>query len=312
MIVVVTGAAGSIGSSVVRVLSAGTECSSVRAVDTNETGLHSLVGSCPNVRPICADVRDEWAMRLACRGADAVVHCAALKHVTICEYNPDSAISVNVGGTSTVVRAADESDVKRFVLLSTDKASQPTSVMAATKLLAERLLPAYARWRGIETCAIRFGNVFYSRGSVLPVWVRAVGRGEPIRITDRSATRFSIDIDHAVMGIVRLLTRPIESGTTYVLPMKSYDLGSLADMFCAGVGHDVVQEVVGLQPGEKLHELALSPDESERAKPDGEFWSTNPSWPVGVSQSGVVWDSDHADRLQADDLRRLIERYEKK
>lgn len=310
MILAVTGAAGSIGSSLVRAACECGDYSAVRAIDLNESGLHTLASHSPLIRTIVADVGDQRAMEDALDGVGAIAHCAALKHVGMCEYNPGPAIRTNVLGTENVIRCGEGAGVERFVLLSTDKASQPTSVMSATKLLAERMLPAFSAWCGMKMAAIRFGNVFFSRGSVLPVWLRALDRGEPIRLTSRDATRFSITIEQAIMSILMLLRRPIESGTTYTMAMRAYDIGTLADQFCQVVASKrPKQEVIGLQPGEKAHELAFSPDEAARARPDGEFWATNPHWLATGDHSEVPWSSEHVNRIELDDLRRMVERY---
>jgi FlaA1/EpsC-like NDP-sugar epimerase len=247
--VCITGAGGTIGSELCRIVDR-YEPRSLVMVERSEAALFAVDRelSCPRV-PVLIDCGNREAM-LACfrhERPEVVIHAAAHKHVPMSERNILAAIENNVHATAAVLDAAREVGAGRFVLISTDKAVAPVSVMGATKWLAER----YVRGsRGIPAGIVRFGNVLGSSGSVLEIWHRQLARGEPLTVTDPDATRYFMTIEEAAALVVHAAGL-VEAGEprTYVLDMgEPVRMGDLA----ARLGGRV--EYTGLRPGERLHE----------------------------------------------------------
>jgi FlaA1/EpsC-like NDP-sugar epimerase len=262
--VLVTGAAGSIGSELARELAA-SDPAIVGVLDQSELGLFTiereLQARYPGVTvvPVLADVTRGSAMRRAVRRIrpDVVYHAAAYKHVTMAERAPASAACVNVIGTAEAAAAA-ASVGARFVLISSDKAADPTSVMGATKRLAERVSLAMAS-STFRPVVVRFGNVIGSSGSVLRIMREQIRRGLPIPLTDAGATRYFMTVGEAVALVLRadLLGQAadifwLEMGR----PMRMRDLTSrLLDLEAAAGFPAVPIEIIGLRPGEKRNEV---------------------------------------------------------
>jgi FlaA1/EpsC-like NDP-sugar epimerase len=286
-VVVVTGGTGSIGSELVRqALAAGAAAVRVLSRDeARQAELAESLGRPDRLRLLIGDVRDITRVRRAFREADVVFHAAALKQVPSCEYNPFEAVRTNVVGTEHVIQAATDAGVSRLVGISTDKAVSPGHTMGATKLLAERLLTAVNQWtRRPVTACVRFGNVLGSRGSVVPLVRGMIARGEPVRLTDPAATRFSMTIPQAVRLVLLAATRA-EGGETYILRMPRVRLGELMTAIIADaarrLGLDparVPEERVGLRAGERLHERLAMEEERPRLLDRGEFFELPPSW----------------------------------
>lgn len=275
--VLVTGGCGSIGSGLVeRLLDVNPDV--IRVFDNNEQGLFELerrVGSRDGpIRYLLGDIRDRDRIEMAMEDVDVVFHAGALKHVELNEYNPFEAVQTNVQGTQNVIRAAIEEDVDSFVGISTDKASNPTSVMGATKLLAERLITAANTYRGkrdIKFSCVRFGNVLGSSGSVVPLFLKQLSDGGPLTVTAPQMTRFIMPIEQAVEFVLDAHHR-MTRGEVFVLKMPAFRVGDLADSlreeFAPDFGfdpEDIDIEVVGKRPGERMHEKLLSRDELDHA-----------------------------------------------
>ena len=212
-------------------------------------------------RFLIGDVRDYERLCLAMRGVDVVFHCAAMKHVSSCEYNPFEAVQTNVGGTQNVINAAVRNKVGRVVAISTDKAVNPVNVMGATKLLAEKLITSANNWTkdGLFAC-IRLGNVLGSRGSLVPVVVERIRRGLPIHITDKNMTRYFVtprDVAVKCLALGAYMT----PGQVLVPQLKSARIIDVIDALVRKYGPAEIVEV-GMKPGEKMH---------EQLKPDGPF-----------------------------------------
>ncbi len=281
--VVVTGGGGSIGGELVRqIMILGPRVLTV--VDYHEWALWSLERDVAAMRresdggqfvAALADVRSQAAMDAVMRRArpDIVFHAAALKHVPYVELFPAEGVLTNVVGTRNVLRACDKFGVGTFVLISTDKAVEPVSVMGATKRLAEQLTVAAGHRTGRACVAVRFGNVLGSSGSVVPLLQRQLDDGLPLTITQPDATRFFMTITEAVSLILEAASNPA-SGEIFVLdmgePIRIIDLAR--DLVrLNGVDPDTVSiSVTGLRPGERLHEKAFYDDEvAERTSHPG-------------------------------------------
>lgn len=284
--ILVTGGAGSIGREIVRqLLGHGPEV--VRVFGQDETQLHYLseeLGANRAVRFLVGDVRDRARLARALRDVEIVFHAAALKHVPICEYNPFEAVQTNVVGTQNLLDAALDAGVRRLVMISTDKAADPRHVMAATKLLAEKLVGAASSWlRGLSAACVRFGNVLGSRGSVVPTVLRQIERGGPVTLTDRRMTRFSMTIQDAVELVLDAAGRPFDGGEVFILRMPALKVADLLqcliDEHAPRVGRDprkirIVE--TGMRPGERLEELLISEEERERTEDLGKYLVVHP------------------------------------
>jgi len=327
--VLITGAAGSIGAELGRqVLAVGP--ASLTAVDMNETGLFELEGDLAAVRtgiPVrtsIADVTDPRRMRelFQRERPEVVFHAAAYKHVPLVEANPDQGFVTNVLGTLSVCEAAVAAGAERVVVISTDKAVNPSSFMGLTKRVAELMVVAVGQTtaNGTTLSAVRFGNVLGSRGSVVPTLLRQIEAGGPITITDPDAQRFFMTISEAASLV--LLSAAFEtSGGLFVLDMgQEVRIGQLAERLVRlrGLrpGRDVSIEYIGLRPGEKLREELHSSDERLLATEREAVWRVEPSYTVDgpALLDGVrrLDDQRRAGGLEAADypglLRSLIER----
>ena len=269
--VLVTGGGGSIGSELVRqILDVGPRL--ITIVDNHEEALWSIERELaertanPDVdcELVLADIRSQEAVDAVIGRArpDVVFHAAALKHVPMVEHSPAEGAMTNVFGSQNVISACERLGVKRFVLISTDKAVEPISAMGATKRLAELLTVASARRTGRPYVAVRFGNVLASSGSVIPIFQRQLEQGRPITITHADATRYFMTIPEAVSLVLQAGSTP-DSGVIFVLdmgePVKIVDLAR--DLIrLSGLAEDQVPIVyTGLRAGERLHE-SLSHD----------------------------------------------------
>lgn len=266
--VMVTGAGGSIGSEIVRQVGMFAPAELI-LLDHDETHLHdALVGLSDElaVHAVLADVRDRDRVfdAFVRHRPDVVFHAAAHKHVPILEAFPEEAIQTNILGTANVVDAAVTTGVKRFVLISTDKAVRPASVMGASKWFAEQIVRS-EYGRGCVFCAVRFGNVVGSRGSVIPTFLQQIERGGPVTVTDTKMARFFMSIEEAVQLVLQA-TALSDGGEVLTLemgmPVNIFDLARRIIRLSGRVpGRDVKIEVVGRRPGEKLVEDIVDPEE---------------------------------------------------
>jgi UDP-N-acetylglucosamine 4,6-dehydratase/5-epimerase len=205
----------------------------------------------PCLRYFIGDVRDKDRLLRAFEGIDVVIHAAALKQVPACEYNPFEAIKTNIIGAQNVIEAAIDSGVKRVVALSTDKAAAPINLYGATKLCSDKLFVAANNFRGkrdVRFSVVRYGNVLASRGSVIPFFLQKRKDGV-LPITDEGMTRFSITLAAGV-ELVLFALENMWGGEIFVPKIPSYRITTLAE----AVAPDCRHEVVGIRPGEKIHE----------------------------------------------------------
>ena len=264
--VLITGAGGSIGSEIARQV-AEFEPDQLLLLDHDETHLHDaavvLPGSCEQ---LLVDVADRAAVfeALLRHRPHVVFHAAAHKHVPVLESHPVEAVNVNVFGTRNVVQAAAAAGARRFVLISSDKAVQPISVMGASKRVAEGVVLAHAP-PGAAYSVVRFGNVLGSRGSVIPTFARQIEAGGPITVTDPRMTRFFMSVEEAVQLVLQASVLS-HGGEIFMLemgePVRILDLAQrMIRLSGREEGTDIPIRMIGRRPGEKLHEELHSPDE---------------------------------------------------
>ncbi len=234
------------------------------------------------IRYFIGDVRDLERLKMAMDGVDIVVHAAALKHVPVAEYNPFEAVKTNIIGGQNVIDASMQCGVKKVVALSTDKACSPINLYGATKLTSDKLFVAANNYKGkndIKFSVVRYGNVMGSRGSVIPFFLQHKDKGF-LPITDERMTRFNITLDSGVEFVLSSLER-MWGGEIFVPKIPSYKITDIAQ----AIAPDTPIKVIGIRPGEKLHEEMISKDDSVNTIEYEDYFSILPvseylSWDV--------------------------------
>ena len=247
----------------------------------------------PAIRYFIGDVRDAARLKRALEGIDVVVHAAALKQVPAAEYNPFECIKTNVLGAQNLIEACLDSGVKRVVALSTDKAAAPINLYGATKLCSDKLFVAANNIKGnrdITFSVVRYGNVMGSRGSVIPFFLAR--RDQPsLPITDVNMTRFNITLDEGVDMVIGALQNAL-GGEIFVPKIPSYRITDVASAIAPSASHDIV----GIRPGEKLHEEMITSSDSYNTVDIGKYYAILPVQPTDVrdeyiSNGAVLVDS---------------------
>jgi FlaA1/EpsC-like NDP-sugar epimerase len=284
--VLVTGAAGSIGRALVEHLLENNK-TTLRAVDHNEDGVFSLqqaFGTRAGFTTSVADIRDANRMVEITSGVDTIFHCAALKHVLVCEHSPNDAVATNVVGPQHLIRSAIQNRVSSVVLTSTDKAVNPTNVMGTSKLMSERLITAANNYSSGVTAfsSTRFGNVLGTRGSVYRVFLEQIRAGGPVTITDPAMTRFIMSVDEA-LHLILSAAKIAQGGEVFVPKMKHLRIVDLADamieLLAPQFGHDpssIPIKEIGIRPGEKVLEELMTVEEAERSQELDSFYAILP------------------------------------
>lgn len=261
-VILVTGGTGSFGKKFINVMLKEYQPAKIIIFSRDELKQHEMRQAGynhPSLRYFIGDVRDQQRLVRAFHGVDIVVHAAALKQVPACEYNPMEAIKTNILGSSNVIEAALEAGVSKVLALSTDKAVNPVNLYGATKLAAEKLFiqsNAYAAGTATRFSCVRYGNVVGSRGSVVPVFIKQRQNGK-ITITDERMTRFWISLEQGVRFVIRCIEQ-MRGGEVFVPKIPSMKVVDLARAVAPGTKIDVI----GIRPGEKLHEVLINDDEA--------------------------------------------------
>ncbi len=269
------------------------------------------------IRYFIGDVRDYDRLRRAMKGIDDVIHAAAMKHVPIAEYNPMECVKTNVLGAENVINACLDSEVQRVVALSTDKAAAPINLYGATKLVSDKLFVAANGIKGKQNCTfsvVRYGNVMGSNGSVIPFFMKKKNDGI-LPITDINMTRFNITLDQGVEMVLHALNTAW-GGEIFVPKIPSYRITDVAEAVGPGCRH----EIVGIRPGEKLHEEMITSSDSHTTYDLGKYYAILPQVPffkleefirhfnaVKVTE-GFRYSSDtNAEWVSASELEQLIQ-----
>lgn len=273
----------------------------------------------PQIRYFIGDVRDFERLKRAFQGIDYVIHAAAMKHVHIAEYNPDECVKTNVGGAENVIKAALETGVERVVALSTDKACAPINLYGATKLTSDKLFIAANNIKGnkdIRFSVVRYGNVMGSNGSVIPFFMKKKNEGF-LPITDPAMTRFNISLTEGVEMVLHAL-KVAWGGELFVPKIPSYRICDVAEAVAPGIE----QKVIGIRPGEKIHEEMITVSDSFNTYDLGKYYvilPQKPNWSLaefitvfGAKKvtPGFRYNSGENDRwVNVEDLRKLIKEH---
>jgi UDP-N-acetylglucosamine 4,6-dehydratase/5-epimerase len=267
----------------------------------------------PRIRFFIGDVRDKERLLRAFEGVDVVIHAAALKHVGICEYNPFEAIKTNIHGAQNIIEAAIDRGVQKVIALSTDKAANPVNLYGATKLASDKLFVAANSYAGIKHtrfAVVRYGNVVGSRGSVVPFFLKMKETGK-LPITDERMTRFWITLDQGVQFVIDNLRR-MKGGEIFIPKIPSMKVTDLAK----AISPDAEVEIIGIRPGEKLHETMITEDDARRTleydkyyviQPEFPWWNTDYGNDGKLVPEGFTYVSNTNDEwLSIDELKGLV------
>lgn len=320
-LVLVTGGTGTIGSEIVRRLLL-LNPHTVRILSNNENELHEFqreLEGVDQVRFLLGDVRDYARLLRALDGVDLVFHCAGLKHVRACEYNPFEAVKTNIIGTQNLVEACVECETERVIFTSTDKAANPANTMGASKLMAEKLITAANYFKGkrnLTFSSVRFGNVLSSRGSFPNLAVEQVKKGGPVTITDHRMTRFLLRLSRSVDLVFEAMGRAV-GGEVFILKMNTFKVTDLIDVIKEEIGApDCPVEEIGMLPGEKTYEELMTTEESLRTLELEHMFVILPPIrdlePIGYEYEGAkqyqgaTYNSDEGNHLSPGEIRSLL------
>ena len=317
--IAITGITGSLGTAISKYLLANYGQSLRRLVGISrkwqdQDRLRKELNNDFRLRLFIGDIRDYERLELAFNGIDFVIHAAALKAITVCQYNPTEAIRTNIDGTENVLRAAKNCGVKKVLVISSDKATQAgVNMYGATKAVVENLTVAYNSYtggNGTRYSVCRYGNVWGSSGSVVPLFLEQRNSGV-LTLTNEYMTRFLITMANAVKFILNSLEQ-MKGGEVFVPHLPSIKITDVAKT----IAPDAKIETIGIRPGEKVHEIMISPDESYRTRDKGWSYVVHPQFPFWdqkyeMSGSPVpaywTYSSASADRLSQDDIKILLE-----
>ena len=273
--ILVTGGTGSFGQAFIRRILTDHRPARLVVFSRDELKQYEMqqVLSAPQLRYFIGDVRDRERLNRALQGVDYVIHAAALKQVPAAEYNPIECIKTNVIGAENIINACIDQNVKKVIALSTDKAVNPVNLYGATKLCADKLFVAanhLAGAGGTRFSVVRYGNVVGSRGSVVPFF-KAQAKTGKLPITDPNMTRFWIRLEDGVTFVERCLEM-MRGGEIFIPKIRSMRLVDLA----RAIGPECKHEVIGIRPGEKLHELLLTRDDARQTLEFADFYLIQP------------------------------------
>ncbi len=273
----------------------------------------------PQIRFFIGDIRDYQRLKRAFKEVDYVIHAAAMKHVHIAEYNPDECVKTNVGGAENVINAALATNVERVVALSTDKACAPINLYGATKLTSDKLFVAannITGFKNIRFSVVRYGNVMGSNGSVMPFFMKRKDTGS-LPITEPNMTRFNISLSEGVQMVMFALENAW-GGELYVPKIPSYKIVDVA----SAIGPNCKQEIVGIRPGEKIHEEMITASDSYSTYDLGDYYVILPletKWNLSdflmefnakkVKQGFSYNSKENTTFLSVQELRELIEKH---
>jgi UDP-N-acetylglucosamine 4,6-dehydratase/5-epimerase len=289
-VILITGGTGSFGKKFIEIMLNEVHPAKMIVFSRDELKQHEMRTAgfdCPELRYFIGDVRDITRLRRAMHGVDIVIHSAALKQVPACEYNPMEAIKTNILGSSNVIEAALDAGVKKVLALSTDKAVNPINLYGATKLAAEKLFVqsnSYAAGTATRFSCVRYGNVVGSRGSVIPIFIQQRQNGK-LTITDERMTRFWLTLEQGVRFVIRCAEQMV-GGEVFVPKIPSTRIVDLARV----IAPQAELEVIGIRPGEKLHEVLINEDEARSTLEREDMYVVTPTltlWQRDLEYEGI-------------------------
>lgn len=270
----ITGGTGSFGTAVLHRFLHTDHFKEIRIFSRDEKKQDDMRNLYKNdkIKYYIGDVRDFSSVEPATRGVDYIFHAAALKQVPSCEFFPMQAVKTNVEGTQNVIRAAASNKVKKVICLSTDKAAYPINAMGISKAMMEKVAVAESRnLTDTVVCLTRYGNVMASRGSVIPLFLNQIQKGEPITITDPNMSRFFMSLEDAV-DLVLFAFEHANPGDLFVNKAPAGTIGDLARALIELTGKEVPVKVIGTRHGEKLYETLCTREEMLKAEDMGNFY----------------------------------------
>jgi UDP-N-acetylglucosamine 4,6-dehydratase len=278
--ILITGGTGSIGSRLADYLIKQTSTKKIVIFSRDEQKHFEMEKKFnnPKVRYLIGDVRDRSRLDLALRDIDLVFHTAAQKHVGLSEYNPQECIKTNIIGTQNVIESCIFNNVKKFLLISTDKAVNPINLYGASKLVAEKITINANNLSGKNGCTFavaRYGNVIGSKGSVVPFFLKLIKEKKTIPLTDKKMTRFWISYDQAVKFIINSMQKA-NAGDIFVPKLKSQKIIDLIKL----LSKKSQVKIIGVKPGEKIHEELLTHEESCKAKQLNNYYLVNNNFKI--------------------------------
>jgi len=277
-VVLITGGTGSFGKKFVKIVLEQYNPKAIRIYSRGELKQVEMEREFKDdrLRFFIGDVRDKERLSRAMNGVDVVIHAAALKHVPVCEYNPSEAVKTNINGAQNVIESAIDKNVEKVIALSTDKAVQPVNLYGATKLAAEKLFTqgnVYAGSKRTKFSCVRYGNVIGSRGSVIPLFKKQKSEGV-VTVTDPRMTRFWVTLDKAV-NLVLVAIEKMTGGEIFIPKIPSVKVTDLARV----IAPNAEQKIIGIRPGEKLHEILITKEESGHTLDMGKYFIIVPEYP---------------------------------
>lgn len=316
--ILITGGTGSFGRAFLKTLLHYDNPKSIRIYSRGEMLQYETEKLFPDdrIRFFIGDVRDKERLSRAMNGVDIVIHAAALKQVPACEYNPIEAVKTNINGSINIINTAIDNNVDRVIALSTDKAVHPVNLYGSTKMVAEKLFVQGNAYRGgdrhTKFSCVRYGNVVGSRGSVVPLFLEQKKTGR-LTITDDRMTRFWLTLDEGVQFVRNCLPR-MTGGEIFVPKIPSMKVIDLAH----AMAPEAKIDIIGIRPGEKIHEILLTEDEARHTKeydtnfviePELTFWEKNTTNGGRVLPEGFRYSSDtNTAWLNIEDLKQMIKK----
>ncbi|SFM89157.1 UDP-N-acetylglucosamine 4,6-dehydratase (inverting) [Methanolobus profundi] len=313
--ILLTGGTGSFGKKFTEIVLSECNPNSLRIYSRGEFNQYQMKQefSDKRLRFLIGDVRDRDRLYRAMNGIDIVIHAAALKQVPACEYNPIEAVKTNIDGSVNVIDAAIDNAVEKVMAISTDKAVHPVNLYGATKMVAEKMFIQGNTYTGkgrTRFSCVRYGNVIGSRGSVIPLFNEQKKEGI-LTITDERMTRFWLTLDQGIRFVLNSIQR-MQGGEIFIPKIPSMKISDLAD----AIAPEATKKFTGIRPGEKLHEIMITEDESRHTKefaehfviePEFSFWKKENTLSGKSLPENYRYSSDINDKwLTSDELKRML------